>query len=67
MNSLICFFKVKKEKWKKEKSESKENKFTEQYGQMGDRSRNLFEIRVPKIILRNLSFKVSVNVLLNLF
>ena len=26
---------------------------------MGDRSRNLFEIRLPKIILRNLSFKFN--------
>ena len=50
--------KVKKEKRKHEKEESKENKFTEQHGQLGDRSRNLFEIRIPKIILRNLSFKV---------
>ena len=51
-------FQTKKEKRKKEKVESKTSKFTEQYGQLGDRSRNLFEIRVPKIILRNLSFKV---------
>jgi len=28
-------------------------------GQMGDRSRGLFEIRIPKIILRNLNFNVN--------
>lgn len=28
-------------------------------GAMGDRQRGLFEIRVPKIILRNLNFNVS--------
>jgi hypothetical protein len=28
-------------------------------GQMGDRSRGLFEIRIPKIIIRNLNFNVK--------
>lgn len=57
---------VKKENWKIEKtyrqtntSSPQETKFTEQHGQLGDRSRNLFEIRIPKIILRNLSFKFN--------
>lgn len=27
-------------------------------GQMGDRNRGLFEIRIPKIIIRNINFNV---------
>jgi RNA recognition motif-containing protein len=49
---------IKKVKLQEKKEELK-NKFVEQNGQHGDRSRNLFEIRVPKIIIRNISFNLN--------
>jgi len=44
---------------KQERKEKVTEKPIEQHGQHGDRNRSLFEIRIPKLILRNLNFKVN--------
>lgn len=55
-----ALYQKKKEIRKIEKNTREEEKnFKELNGQLGDRSRGLFEIRKPRLILRNLSFKFN--------
>ena len=61
----LIFTKKKKEIRKIEKNTREEEKnFKELNGQLGDRSRGLFEIRKPRLILRNLSFKVNFTIII---